>query len=94
MFENNNITSYPFVFNFTMPAGATRSFDLTIIDDNVAEYYYFDGRIYIDVGMYESNEMVYCDYYRIDIEDNDGMQHTVIIMLITPNHNNCYRFTL
>ena len=67
MFENNNITSYPFVFNFTMPAGATRSFDLTIIDDNIAEYYY--ERIIINLGMYESDEMV---TYYIDIEDNDG----------------------
>ena len=67
MFEKNNITSYPFVFNFTMPAGATRGFDLTIIDDNIAEYYY--ERIIINLGMYESDEMVTC---YIDIEDNDG----------------------
>ena len=67
VFENNNITSYPFVFNFTMPAGATKSFDLTIIDDNIAEYYY--ERIIINLGMYESDEMVTC---YIDIEDNDG----------------------
>ena len=50
-----------------MPAGATRGFDLNIIDDNVAEYYY--ERIIINLGMYESDEMVTC---YIDIEDNGG----------------------
>ena len=81
-----------------MPAGATRSFDLTIIDDNVAEYYYYYDRIYISLGMYESDEMVFCDYHHIYIEDNDGMQHTARVMLILlhlllSHYNNCYRFT-
>ena len=71
------------------------SFDLNIIDDNVAEHYdyYYEG-ININVGMYESDEMVFCDYHRIYIEDNDGMQHTAIILLILlllllSHYNNC-----
>ena len=69
-----------FVFNFTMPAGATRSFNLTVIDDNIAEDYYYDYYYYyyyfeylgIDLGIYEAGEWIYCDYSSIRIEDNDG----------------------
>ena len=73
-FENINITMSSFVFNFTIPAGARRSFNLTIIDDNIANkyynYYYRDIRI--DLVMYEAGERVHCDYSYINIDDNDG----------------------
>ena len=66
-----------FVFNFTMPAGATRSFNLTVIDDNIAEdyfyyYYYYFEDIFINLGIYEAGERMLCDYSSIRIEDNDG----------------------
>ena len=76
-----NMTSFPFVFNFTMPAGVTRTFDLTIIDDKILDdyyyYYYYNNSFYqedigIDLGIYEASEMVLCDYSLIRIEDNDG----------------------
>ena len=72
MFENINFTASLRIFNFTISAGATRTFDLTIIDDNIAEDDYYD-RIYIDLWVYESDGgMYYCDSYYIYIEDNDG----------------------
>ena len=73
MFENINFTASLHIFNFTISAGATRTFDLTIIDDNIAEYDDYYGSIYIDLGVYESDGgMYYCDSYTIQIEDNDG----------------------
>ena len=75
-FENINITMSSFVFNFTIPAGAKRSFNLTIIDDNIANYYYYYYYYYIDIRIdlvvYEAGERVHCDYSYIRIEDNDG----------------------
>ena len=58
------------IFNFTISAGATRSFDLTIIDDNIAEYRL--GRIGFQVGVYDSDRMIYCEYDYIYVEDDDG----------------------
>ena len=74
MFENINFTASLHIFNFTISAGATRTFDLTIIDDNIAEHsYYYRERIYIDLLVYESDGGTdYCDSYYIHIEDNDG----------------------
>ena len=46
------------------------SFDFVIIDDNVAEY--FNERIRINLGKYESDKMVFCDFDYVYIEDNDG----------------------
>ena len=77
MFENINFTASLHIFNFTISAGATRTFDLTIIDDNIAEdddyYYYYRERIDINLLVYESDGGTdYCDSYNIHIEDNDG----------------------
>ena len=73
-YEFQNITVSLNVFNFTISAGATRSFDLTIIDDNIAERHGFDrlGLIGFYVGVYDSNGMNFCDYDHIYIEDDDG----------------------
>ena len=64
-----------------MSAGATISFNLTIIDDNVADdnyfyfyYYYYPGEVGIDLGIYQSDGTVYCNYSYIRIEDNDGKE--------------------
>ena len=73
MFENINFTASLHIFNFTISAGATRTFDLTIIDDNIAERDYYYNRIYIALQVYESGGGTgYCDSYYIYIEDNDG----------------------
>ena len=67
VFENINFTASLHIFNFTISAGATRTFDLTIIDDNIAEYYYYHECIYITLLVYESDGGTdYCDSY------NDG----------------------
>ena len=70
-FRNINITKETRYFNFTISAGSTRSFPLTIIDDNVAEHY--SERIYYELGIYDSGRRLYCDYNHFVIEDNDGI---------------------
>ena len=72
-FHFQNITNETRYFNFTIPAGSTRTFSLAIIDDSVAEYYY--ERLYYDIGIYDSGQRLYCDYNDIRIEDNDGTLH-------------------
>ena len=73
MFENINITASLHIFNFNISAGATRTFDLTIIDDNIAEQDHYYNDIYIYLRVYESDGgTVYCDNYNFQIEDNDG----------------------
>ena len=68
-----NITESSRYFNFTLFAGATRSFDLIIIDDNFAESYYRDD-VYFGIGVYNSSDRYYyCDSGYIRIENNDGM---------------------
>ena len=68
-----NITESSLYFNFTISAGATRSFDIIIIDDNFAERYHRD-EVYFDIGVYVSSyRYYYCDDGYIDIESNDGM---------------------
>ena len=72
LFENRSINC-PFlhVFNFTISAGATRTFDLTIIDDNILER--DSEHIIMDLGVYEYGDGIHwCDNYDIEIEDNDG----------------------
>ena len=71
-----------------MSAGATISFNLTIIDDNVADdnyfyfyYYYYPGEVGIDLGIYQSDGTVYCNYSYIRIEDNDGKELHYIALL-------------
>ena len=63
-FDFQNITNGTLFFNFSISAGSTRSFPLTIIDDSVAEY-----RHQYHIGIYDDS---YCDYGDIAIEDNDG----------------------
>ena len=72
-----NITESSRYFNFTISAGATRSFDLIIIDDNFAESYYYDY-VYFYIGVYVSSDRYYCDNGYIDIENNDGMCGTTL----------------
>ena len=68
-----NITNEMRYFNFTISAGSTRTFPLTIIDDSVAEYRY--EYLYFHLGIYDSGQRLYCDYNDIIIEDNDGRLH-------------------
>ena len=82
-YEFSNITQSPPYFNFTISPGATRSFDITIIDDNVAEnrhhyYYYYVYRdfgelIACTIGVYASNQRVFCGYFVLHISDNEGI---------------------
>ena len=69
-FEFQNVNMSSPTFNFTISAGATRSFDVTIIDDSIAEMEYEHLIFYI--GLYDSDGMNYCDSDYIYIEDNDG----------------------
>ena len=63
----NNIAGF---LNFTIPAGTNMSFEMTIIDDNIAEY---DNEVIVyAIGVYESDQLLYCDYGHIYIFDNDG----------------------
>ena len=77
VFENINFTA-SLLFNSTISAGDTRTFDLTIIDDNIAEddsyiHYFYRKRINIALQVYESDGGTdYCDSYTFQIEDNDG----------------------
>ena len=73
-FHFQNITNETRYFNFTISAGSTRSFPLTIIDDSIAEYYYERIRYYI--GIYDSGQRLYCDSAQIYIDDNDGKLYT------------------
>ena len=83
-YEFPNITQSSPYFNFTISPGATRSFDITIIDDNVAEnrhhyyyyyYYYhdFDELIAYEIGVYASNQRESCGYFHLYISDNEGI---------------------
>ena len=77
VFENINFTA-SLLFNFTLSAGDTRTFDLTIIDDNIPEddsyiKYAYRKRINIYLQVYESDGGTHnCDSYTFQIEDNDG----------------------
>ena len=69
--ENIYLTAHFNVFNFTISAGAIRSFNLTIIDDSIAEYSI--ELIHVHLGVYERNGgRDYHDDYFILLEDNDG----------------------
>ena len=67
-----NITESSRYFNFTISAGATRSFDLTIIDDKYAEPYYYDD-VFFDIGVYNCSDREHCGDGSIRIKGNDGM---------------------
>ena len=80
-YEFPNITQSSPYFNFTISPGATRSFDITIIDDNVAEnrlyyiFYYrdFGDLIACEIGVYASDQREYCGSFRLHILDNEGI---------------------
>ena len=74
-FYFQNITNETQYFNFTIPAGSTRNFPLTIIDDSVAEYDSTYGYLLYNLGIYDSGQRLYCDYVRITIDDDDGRLH-------------------
>ena len=71
-------------FSFTISAGATRTFDLTVIDDNILEG--DSEHITMYLGVYEYGDGIYwCDEYNLDIEDNDGksLQYYIAALLAT-----------
>ena len=71
LFPNHNFTVNPF-YNFTMAPGETRCFEITIIDDNIAEIRHY---LILDLGYYVGNDSDtprYCGSRYIDIYDNDG----------------------
>ena len=71
-FEFQTITDENRYFDFTIPAGDTRSFQMTIIDDTIAEVFSADFIEY-DLGIYDDvGERVICQQQVIYIEDNDG----------------------
>jgi hypothetical protein len=72
-YQFQNLTGSSRVFNFTISAGATMSFSMTIIDDSIAEGRN-DERIYIDIGVYDDGEVGNCNRDYIYIEDNDGLR--------------------
>ena len=71
--QNQNISGMG-TFNFTVPALATTNIEITVIDDNIAEYEYetIEGDLYV----YPSD---YCFHLHTDIEDNDGGWYVVYI---------------
>ena len=71
-FEFQTISNETRYFDFTIPAGGTRSFQMTIIDDTIAEVFSADFIEY-DIGIYNnSGERVFYQQQIIYIEDNDG----------------------
>ena len=70
LFPNHNFTVNP-LYNFTMAPGEKQCFEVTIIDDNIAEIHH---SLYLDLGYYvgNSSDMRYCGYTRINVHDNDG----------------------
>ena len=80
-YEFQNLTNVTHTFNFTISPGATRSFNLTVIDDDIAEYRQYHNEdesvvyelgVYGSFGVYGSLKQLFCDYGYIYIEDNDG----------------------
>ena len=75
-YEFPNITLSSPYFDFAILPGATRSFDITIIDNNVAKYHDFDyigHLITFDIWVYVSEGRDFCGRHRVHIEDDDGM---------------------
>ena len=69
-FANINASLHERIFNFTISPDATRSFEVTIIDDNIAEV----RREYTQIHLYAYGftGIDYIDSRLICIEDNDG----------------------
>lgn len=68
MFQN--VTESQSVFDFIISPGATRSFELIIIDDNIAEFH--RKEIDYDLYVHGFNGIDYIDRKTIYIKDNDG----------------------
>ena len=71
-FHFQNVTTEMRYFTFTISAGSTRTFPLTIIDDSVAEYQY--EQFYYEIGIYDPRRQ-HCEFGNIRIHDNDGRLH-------------------
>ena len=71
LFPNHNFTVIPF-YNFTMAPRETRCFEITIIDDNIAEREHY---LHLELGYYignDSDTRRYCGSRNIYLYDNDG----------------------
>ena len=69
-YEFANINSSVRIFNFTISPNTTRSFEVTIIDDNITEYW--REYIRLELFVYGFTGIDFVDRRVIDIEDNDG----------------------
>lgn len=66
-----NISLEAVVFNFTIDPGATRNFEIIVIDDRIAEDMHYETMTYY-VGIYEFGISEFCDVSIFVIEDDDG----------------------
>ena len=85
-----NLTNVDNNFNFTIHPGATRNFDVTIIDDSRAEWsfrYLSDDNINYGLYINDSLELVYCEGDYISIDDDDGRLGPVVIETWNYEHN-------
>ena len=69
-FEFQNITPSSRFFNFTISPGVSKRFDLTIINDSLADYY--REVIRLIVGIYVPGGRNHCCNVYFYIEDDDG----------------------
>ena len=58
------------IFNFTISPGTTRSFEVVIVDDSIAEFR--RKLIFYNLYVYGFTGIDYIDRRSIHIEDNDG----------------------
>ena len=71
------------MFNFTIPPGARQSFEMSVIDDHIAEDH--KEAVYFEIGVYSSGQQHILSDARIYIEDNDGRSikpliHTCVVI--------------
>ena len=71
-YEFANINSSVRIFNFTISPNTTRSFEVTILDDNIAELW--REYIYLRLHVYGFTGIDYVGGKVIYIDDNDGKQ--------------------
>ena len=69
-FEFQNITRSSRFFNFTISPGVSKRFDVTIINDSLADYY--SEPIRLIVGIYVPGGRNHCCSASLYIEDDDG----------------------
>ena len=69
-FSGHNFTADPY-FNFTIQPGEERCFDITIIDDKIAESRY--EKLHYDIGVYNNSTPLQRLTGRITIKDDEGM---------------------